>query len=83
MHAVRSAMGIALAMVIFPSHAHVALGQPAALAGTSYRAALQVAHGCGASPTTAIRVQIPERLRDAKPADLLEIIESPTVGDPH
>ncbi|MEO7939487.1 MAG: YcnI family protein [Burkholderiaceae bacterium] len=67
MHALRSAMGIALALVIFPSYSHVVLGQPAALAGTSYRAALQVAHGCGASPTTTIRVQIPEQLRDAKP----------------
>lgn len=67
MLALRSAMGIAVALVILPAYPHVVLDQPAALAGTSYRAALQVAHGCGASPTTVIRIQIPERFRDAKP----------------
>ena len=49
------------------SFSHVVLGEPAALAGTSYRAALQVGHGCGDSPTTVIRVTIPAGFRGAKP----------------
>ncbi len=46
---------------------HVTLAEPAALANTAYKAALQVGHGCDGSPTTAITVQLPAGFRGAKP----------------
>lgn len=48
--------------------AHVVLEEPAALAGSSYRAAFRVGHGCSGSPTTAIRVFLPAGVRGAKPS---------------
>ncbi len=47
--------------------AHVVLEEPAALAGSSYRATFRVGHGCSGSPTTAIRVFLPAGVRGAKP----------------
>lgn len=47
--------------------AHVVLGEPAALAGTSYRAVFRVGHGCGSSPTTGIKVFLPAGFQGAKP----------------
>jgi uncharacterized protein YcnI len=52
---------------IATAHAHVVLEEPAALAGSSYRAALRVGHGCAGSPTTGIRVVLPAGVRAAKP----------------
>jgi len=49
------------------SFAHVVLGEPAALAGTSYRATLRVGHGCDGSPVTALRVMLPAGFTGAKP----------------
>ena len=49
------------------SFSHVVLGEPAALASTSYRATLNVGHGCEGSPTTALRVTLPAGFRGAKP----------------
>jgi len=49
------------------SSAHVVLDEPAALAGSSYRATFRVGHGCNGSPTTAIRVVLPAGVRGAKP----------------
>ncbi|MBK6998453.1 MAG: YcnI family protein [Rhodoferax sp.] len=46
---------------------HVVLGEPAALAGTSYRATLRVGHGCDGSPVTALHVTIPAGFMGAKP----------------
>lgn len=61
------ALVASLSFLVIPAHAHVVLGEPAALAGTSYRAALRVGHGCEGSPTTGIQVSIPTGLRGAKP----------------
>jgi uncharacterized protein YcnI len=47
--------------------AHVTLEQKQAAVGTAYKAVLRVPHGCGGSPTTAIRVRLPEGVIDAKP----------------
>ena len=47
--------------------AHVVLEKPSAPAGSSYRAVLRVGHGCEGSPTTALRVLLPDGLRGAKP----------------
>lgn len=50
-----------------PAFSHVVLADPAALAGTSYRATLRVGHGCDGSPTTAIKVFLPAGFQGAKP----------------
>jgi uncharacterized protein YcnI len=47
--------------------AHVTLEQSQAPVGMSYKAVLQVPHGCDGSATTAIRVRIPEGVIDVKP----------------
>ncbi len=49
------------------AQAHVVLEEPAALAGSSYRAAFRVGHGCAGGPTTGIKVFIPAGVRGAKP----------------
>jgi periplasmic copper chaperone A len=67
MRMLRMATAVGLSMIFSPVFAHVSLGEPAALAGTSYKAALRVGHGCAGSPTTAIKVMIPAGFRGAKP----------------
>jgi hypothetical protein len=47
--------------------AHVTLERREATAGRSYKAILTVPHGCGTSPTTGIRVAIPEGVFSVKP----------------
>lgn len=49
------------------AQAHVTLEQSEAPAGSFYKAVLRVGHGCGTSPTTAIRVRIPIGVIQAKP----------------
>lgn len=49
------------------AHAHITLDQAAAPAGSSYRAAFKVGHGCDGAATTAITVTLPDGLRGAKP----------------
>lgn len=60
-------MSLAVCAIASPAKAHVVLGQKTAEAGSAYRAALQVGHGCSGSPTTAITVQLPEGFSGAKP----------------
>jgi len=47
--------------------AHVTLERNQAPVGSSYKAVLRVPHGCDGSPTTALRVRIPEGVIDVKP----------------
>jgi periplasmic copper chaperone A len=47
--------------------AHITLEQREAPVGTSYKAVMRVPHGCDGSPTTAIRVRIPEGIVGVKP----------------
>ncbi|MET0312056.1 MAG: YcnI family protein [Burkholderiaceae bacterium] len=47
--------------------AHVVLEYLVAPAGASYRATFKVGHGCGASPTREVSVQIPAGVRGARP----------------
>jgi uncharacterized protein YcnI len=47
--------------------AHTVLEYPVASAGQSYKATLKVGHGCGASPTRQIVVDIPPGVQGAKP----------------
>jgi uncharacterized protein YcnI len=58
---------IALLAGAASSFSHIVLDEPVAHAGASYKAVLRVGHGCTGSPTTAIRVLIPDGLRGAKP----------------
>jgi periplasmic copper chaperone A len=52
---------------IAPANAHVTLETQEAKVGAGYKAVLRVPHGCGESPTTSIRVKIPEGLIGVKP----------------
>ena len=47
--------------------AHVTLEAQEAPAGSTYKAVLQVGHGCEGSPTKAIRVRIPDGVIAVKP----------------
>ncbi|MFN7857155.1 MAG: DUF1775 domain-containing protein, partial [Acidovorax sp.] len=47
--------------------AHVVLEYQVAPAGASYKATFKVGHGCGASPTRQIAVDIPVGMRGARP----------------
>lgn len=47
--------------------AHITLEQQEAEAGSTYKAVLRVGHGCEGSPTTAVRVRIPEGVIAVKP----------------
>ncbi|NBQ88885.1 MAG: DUF1775 domain-containing protein [Betaproteobacteria bacterium] len=60
---------IAATLVILASaaRAHPTLEQPAGVAGKSYKAVFRIAHGCGASPTREIEVDIPSGVRGARP----------------
>jgi uncharacterized protein YcnI len=49
------------------SFAHVVLQDSAAAAGSSYRAAFRVGHGCGDEATTAMRITIPAGFNGAQP----------------
>jgi uncharacterized protein YcnI len=49
------------------SQAHTVLEYPVATAGQSYKATFKVGHGCGASPTRQMVVEIPAGVQGAKP----------------
>jgi hypothetical protein len=57
-------IGVALAA---PAAGHVILSQPTAAPGSAYTAYFRVMHSCGGSPTTALRVEIPEDVLGVKP----------------
>ena len=66
----RSVLAGAAALTLFASasaSAHITLEVQEAAPNTTYRAVLRVGHGCEGSPTTAVRVQIPEGMIAAKP----------------
>jgi periplasmic copper chaperone A len=47
--------------------AHITLEQQEAAAGSTYKAVLRLGHGCEGSPTTTVRVQIPDGVINVKP----------------
>ena len=67
----RSAFSIAvLSAVLFsssPSSAHVTLDAREAPTDSYFKAAFTVPHGCEGSPTTRIRIRIPEGIASVKP----------------
>jgi uncharacterized protein YcnI len=50
-----------------PGNAHVVLADPAAAAGSYYKAVFRVGHGCDGSATTAISIEIPAGFSAVKP----------------
>lgn len=58
----------ALALLSASAQAHVVLDQPEAAAGSSYRAAFRIGHGCNGAATTVVIVTLPTGLRGAKPS---------------
>jgi len=50
-----------------PAFAHVVLHAPSAPAGGSYKAVFQVTHGCGASATRQLIVDVPAAVPSARP----------------
>lgn len=63
----RAALMLALATATAGATAHVVLDEPVALAGTGYKAALRIGHGCQGAATVAVKVTIPAGFRGAKP----------------
>ena len=57
----------ALALLGQATPAHVTLEYPVATAGQGYKATLRIGHGCGASPTRVVEVDIPAGVQGAKP----------------
>jgi len=66
-HAIAAALGGLLLVAPQTLSAHVTLETRQAEPNGSYKAVLRVGHGCEGSPTTAIRVQIPEGMIAVKP----------------
>ena len=60
-------LGAAGALLSTACFAHITLETRQAPAGSTYKAVLRVPHGCQGSPTTAIRVKIPEGVFNVKP----------------
>jgi uncharacterized protein YcnI len=56
-----------LLVVTSVAQAHITLDEPQALAGTAYKAAFRVGHGCNGSATQRISVRIPAGFMNAKP----------------
>ena len=50
-----------------PASAHVVLEYQVAPAGASYKASFKVGHGCDASPTRQVVVNVPAGMRGARP----------------
>lgn len=62
-----AALAIFLATGAGAAIAHVVLAEKTATAGTAYKAAFKVGHGCDGSPTTAIAVEFPAGFTAARP----------------
>ena len=60
-------VAVAVLCVMGLAQAHVVLESKQAPASSTYKAVLQVGHGCEGSPTKSIRVQIPEGVIAVKP----------------
>ena len=65
--AIKTIAGCALLAGAAASFAHVVLETSSAPAGSSYKAVLQVGHGCQGSATTGITVQVPAGFQGARP----------------
>ena len=68
---IRLSILVAATLAAAPASAHVSLEGKQAAVGGDYKAVFIVPHGCAGSPTTKLRVQIPEGViaTEAKPVD--------------
>lgn len=62
-----SAASALAAIVAVPAFAHITLETQQAVAGSYYKAVVRVPHGCDGSPTTRVRVRIPDGAIGIKP----------------
>ena len=60
-------LALAASLLATPALAHTALEYPVASAGQAYKATFKIGHGCGASPTRQIVVDIPAGVQGARP----------------
>ncbi|GLS28328.1 Uncharacterized protein YcnI [Mesorhizobium albiziae] len=65
-YGLRAILAVA-AFATFPAHAHITFENKEIKAGSTVKFVLRVPHGCAGSPTTAVRIALPEELTDAKP----------------
>lgn len=65
--AATTVLAAATASLSLSAQAHVTLEYQVAPAGSSYKASFKVGHGCGASPTRQIVVDVPAGMRGARP----------------
>lgn len=56
-----------IACISSSAFAHVVFAEPQAAPNSYYAGFLRVSHGCGGSPTRAIRVEIPDGINIARP----------------
>lgn len=64
----RAAMAaLTFGLFALSAQAHITLETPSAPADRTYRAVFRVPHGCGTAATIAIRIQIPDGVRDVQP----------------
>jgi uncharacterized protein YcnI len=56
-----------LLAAVAPASAHVTLAQPSAKAGSHSVVTVRIGHGCADSPTTALRIEIPDSVASANP----------------
>ncbi|MGE0829162.1 MAG: YcnI family protein [Hyphomonadaceae bacterium] len=75
----------ALALSAPAALAHVVLAEPRAEAGGYYAGFFRISHGCGASPTVAVRIEIPDGITTARPqpkAGWRLLVERETLAQP-
>ena len=74
-------LSVAMALLSLSAPAHVTLEYPVASAGQSYKATFRIGHGCGASPTRVVEVDIPAGVHGAKPMPkpgwTLDVVRAP------
>lgn len=66
-YGLRATLVLAAFAVSLPAHAHITFENKEVKAGTTVKFVLRVPHGCAGSPTTAVRIALPEELTEAKP----------------
>lgn len=63
----RAAFALTATLIAAPAFSHVTLETKEASVENRYKAVLRVPHGCKGSPTTKIRVRVPEGMVGVKP----------------
>jgi uncharacterized protein YcnI len=81
LQAARAALMFNLACAAFTAQAHVTLETKSAPVGSFYKAVLRVPHGCAGSPTTKLRVRVPDGFLNVKPQPKAGWTLATTTGD--